>query len=96
MKVILILLIGAVIGYIFLPKNHKVLIEILKYIQLGCTLILIFDMGAMLGSKENFFDELANLGITSFVLCIIPVIFSIILVYIFSKKVIYKHKGEKK
>ena len=96
MEAIIILLISAVVGYFLVPKENKIILEIIKYVQLGCTLILIFSMGAMLGAKENFFDDLLNLGLTSVILCIVPVIFSIICVFFLSKKFIYKKKEDKK
>ena len=96
MGVILVLLIGIIIGYLILPKNNKVLLEILKYLQLICTLVLIFTMGVNLAREPNFIDNLLNLGVTSLILCLIPTICSIIVVFFLVKKFIYKKKESEK
>lgn len=59
-------------------------------IQLLCTLSLIFIMGVKLGSRENLWQELELLGIQSLVYALVPIVFSIIVVYIFSKETLEK------
>ena len=59
-------------------------------IQLLCTCSLIFIMGVKLGARENFFEEISTLGLQSLVYAIIPIVFSIILVYFMSKETLEK------
>lgn len=75
--------IGIIIGNFIKFKHTKVINE---KIQLICTILLIFAMGINIGSKENFVDELASLGITSFIFFFIPTILSIFVVYFLTKR----------
>ena len=83
MDIIIVMAIGIIIGNFIKNKNFKIINE---KIQLIATIILIFAMGINIGSKENFINELANLGITSFIFFIIPTILSIIVVYFLTKR----------
>jgi uncharacterized membrane protein YadS len=83
MDILLVMCIGILVGRLALVRRWKKKNE---YISLGCTLILIFSMGVMLGRKENFFEELSSLGITSFLFFLIPTVLSIILVYWLTKR----------
>lgn len=82
MTILLLMCIGVFIGNRFFPKKLKGGNE---YIQLICTLLLIFSMGVNLGKKENFIHELTSLGGQSFLFFIIPTIFSIFFVYVLTK-----------
>lgn len=62
MDVIVIMCIGVLAGKFLLPCNLNRWNQIL---QVVCTLLLIFSMGVMLGSRENFLEELSALGIQS-------------------------------
>ena len=62
MDVIVIMCIGVLAGKFLLPRNLNRWNQIL---QVVCTLLLIFSMGVMLGSRENFLEELSALGIQS-------------------------------
>lgn len=79
MDVIVIMCLGVLVGNRFFPKQHKKLCERL---QVVCTLVLIFCMGTMLGKRPGFLQELGQLGLQSLVFCLVPVFFSIILVYL--------------
>ena len=50
-------------------------------------------MGVMLGKKDNFFEELSSLGLTSFLFFLVPTVLSVILVYCLTQKFM---KGDKK
>jgi len=50
-------------------------------------------MGVMLGKRENFMQELSILGVESFIFFIIPMIFSVVLVY-FLTKIFMRKKQE--
>ena len=51
MDVIVIMCIGVLAGKFLLPRNLNRWNQIL---QVVCTLLLIFSMGVLLGSRENF------------------------------------------
>ena len=95
MDVIIIMCMGVLIGKLFFPVKWKRINELLQTI---CTLLLIFSMGVLLGSRENFLRELAALGSQSFLFFLIPSLFSVLAVYpltrIFLNKQREKRKGE--
>ena len=95
MDVIIIMCMGVFIGKLFFPVKWKRINELLQTI---CTLLLIFSMGVLLGSRENFLRELAALGSQSFLFFLIPSLFSVLAVYpltrIFLNKQREKKKGE--
>lgn len=95
MDIIIIMGVGILVGMFLIPKQNKICQYIIKISQTVTTLILIFSMGALLGRKENFLNDLLNLGFTSFVLFLIPTVLSIILVYFLTKKFLYKKKEDK-
>lgn len=87
MEVLFILMIGILIGFKCFPQKWK------KWngrIQVGSTAVLIFIMGVSLGSRPDFFKELTTLGWDSMILAIIPIAFSIVLVYILTKRFMNK------
>lgn len=78
MTILVIMAIGILIGYRFLPGKY------FKYnslLQLIFTLLLIFSMGVLLGSRENFLDEITTIGIDSLFLALLPMAGSAIVVY---------------
>lgn len=93
MDIIIVMCIGIIIGNFIKFKQTKIINE---KIQLISTIALIFAMGVNIGSKENFVDELANLGITSFIFFIIPTILSIIVVYFLTKRFMDNQKEKEK
>ena len=78
MDVIVIMCIGVLAGKFLLPRNLNRCNQIL---QVVCTLLLIFSMGVMLGSRENFLEELSALGIQSVIFFLLPSVGSVLLVY---------------
>lgn len=87
MDILIVMCLGVLVGNRIFPRKGKKLNE---YLQLLCTLLLIFSMGVMLGSKENFFQELASLGITSFLFFLVPTVLSIFAVYFLTKRFLEK------
>ena len=87
MDVLIIMCLGILAGRFLLSPRIKKMSETISVV---CTFLLIFSMGVMLGRKETFFEELSELGITSFLFFFIPTLLSIVLVYcltqIFMKK----------
>ena len=59
MDVIFIMCLGVLVGKFFFPVRWKRLNEILQTV---CTVLLIFSMGVMLGSRDDFVSEITSLG----------------------------------
>ena len=87
MTVLIMLMIGTLIGFKFFPVKWKKWNE---RIQIMSTAVLIFTMGVTLGSKPNFIKEFITLGGDSLILAIIPIVFSILLVYVLTKRFMEK------
>lgn len=79
MFILILMAIGILIGYFIFPQK---LYKANSILQLACTLILIFSMGVLLGSRENFAAELLSMGIDGLVLAILPMGGSAIVVYL--------------
>lgn len=92
MQIIIIMVIGALLGHWF-PARHKKKNE---YFQIICTILLIFSMGVTLGSRENFIQDLSNLGLQSLLFCLIPAIFSLLLVFVLSRRFLENKRKEDK
>lgn len=92
MQILIIMVFGVLIGRWF-PERHKRKNELF---QLICTVLLIFSMGVMLGSRENFVQDLSNLGLQSLLFCLIPAVFSVLLVFVLSRRFLEKKKKENK
>lgn len=86
-----IMFVGVLIGYFFSPKKYA---GFNAKLQMACTAVLIFSMGVSLGSREGFFAELSALGLKSTVYAVIPIIFSVISVYLLTKRFMKEKKGE--
>ena len=82
MEVILIMCAGILISKIYFPIKWKRVNELL---QLVCTLLLIFSMGVLLGSRDDFLTSLSELGAKSFLFFLLPSAFSVIAVYPLTK-----------
>lgn len=91
MDILIIMGLGILFGAKFFPEKHKKKNEKL---QMLCTVLIIFSMGAMLGKRENFLTELSTLGFTSFLYFLIPTVFSTILVYLLTRS--WTKKKQKK
>ncbi|WP_302486462.1 hypothetical protein [uncultured Megamonas sp.] len=90
----LIMIVGVVVGYCLLKVNeHKrILVASLNNkVQLIAVALIIFIMGINLGSMENFAHKMITMGLQSLVFAILPTLFSVILVYIFSRLFIIKN-----
>lgn len=91
MLILAIMMVGVLIGIKFdLKKSLKAN----GIIQMVLTGILIFIMGVSLGSRENFFQELADLGWKSVVYMLVAVAFSILFVYILTRLFLKSKEGE--
>lgn len=80
--VLIIMAVGIIFGIKIFPKK---LDKINSKVQIISISILIFCMGVSLGGRESFIRELSELGIKSLIYSLIPIIFSVIAVYILTK-----------
>lgn len=81
MITLFIMIFGAAAGHFFTAIPKKVN----DSIQLLCTLLLIFSMGAGLGRQEGFFQQLGELGAQSFLFFLLPTVLSAVIVYFFTR-----------
>lgn len=91
MIVEIIMFAGVLIGYFFSPKKFA---GFNARLQMVCTAVLIFSMGVSLGARDSFFEELAQLGVESAVFSVIPIIFSVIAVFLLTKRFMKPKKKE--
>lgn len=89
MDILIIMCIGILVGRLAFLRRLKKKNE---YLSLLCTFVLIFSMGVMLGEKDNFFEELSTLGVTSFLFFLIPTVLSVLLVYYLTQRFMKKDK----
>ena len=89
MLILAIMMLGVLIGLKF---NLKKTLKANGIIQMILTGILIFCMGVSLGNRENFFNELMELGWKSVIYMLVAVVFSVLVVYVLTK--IFLVKGE--
>ena len=92
MAIFIVMIIGILIGLKWFPAKWN---KINSAIQLVCTAVLIFSMGVSLGSRPDFINEVSTLGIQSLMYAVIPIVFSIIIVYFLTEIFLCKKdKGE--
>lgn len=91
MDVIIVMCLGVLVGKFLSPVRWKRINEILQTV---CTVLLIFSMGVMLGSREDFVREITVLGSHSIIFFLIPSVFSVIAVYPLTR--IFLEKRRKK
>lgn len=90
MSAILIMAIGWFIGYKFFKEKY---IKANSIFQTVCVALLIFCMGTSLGSRPTFFNDLASLGVSAVIYSVVPIIFSVVVVY-FLTEITLNKKGE--
>ena len=83
MYILVVMCAGVLVGRFLFPEKKK---RANEYLQTACTAVLIFAMGISLGQKEHFFSELLSLGGDSILFFAIPTLFSIVFVYLLTKK----------
>ena len=86
MDVIVIMCIGVLAGKFLLPCNLNRWNQILQ---------VIFSMGVLLGSRENFLEELSTLGIQSVIFFLLPSVGSVLLVYPLTRRFLENKKTGK-
>ncbi len=85
LTLIIIFILGVIVGIKYFPQKYIALND--KF-QIVCISVLIFSMGISLGKRDNFFKDLFQIGFKSIVLAVIPILCSVMLVYILTKKYI--------
>ena len=91
MLILVIMMLGVIIG---MKLNLKKTLKVNGVLQIVLTGILIFIMGVSLRSRENFFNELAELGWKSVLYMLSAVAGSTLIVYGLTK-VFMKSKEDK-
>lgn len=89
MTTMLIMFAGVLVGATVFPQSLK------KWngrLQLGMTALLIFTMGVSLGSRPGFLEELGAIGLKSLIFALLPILFSVALVYPLSKRYLERPK----
>lgn len=86
MATLMIMIFGVAAGHFFAAIPKKVN----DRMQLICTLLLIFSMGAGLGRQEGFFQQLGELGAQSFLFFLLPTVLSAGIVYFLSRRFLRK------
>ncbi|MDO5358214.1 hypothetical protein DMP07_02280 [Slackia faecicanis] len=82
MEILVVMCVGVLVGATVFPDSLK---KANSTLTLVCTGLLIFSMGAMLGGREGFLDELAQLGLASLAFAVLPIVFSTAAVYFLSR-----------
>lgn len=91
MDILIVMCAGILAGRLFRSEKIKKVNEVLSLL---CTFILIFAMGGTLGQRENFVREFLSLGGASFLFFAFPTFFSIVFVYILTRKFMGRKKKE--
>lgn len=89
MDIILVMFVGVFVGKKVYPNKYK---KINEKAQGVFIILLIFLMGLSLGKNPYFTDDLMELGGTSFLYAMSSIVFSVISVKIFCKKLEKKGK----
>ena len=82
---------GILVGAKCFPMQWK---ELNEKLQVAATVLLIFSMGVTLGRRENFLADLASMGVTAFVLFLLPAVCSTVLVYFVTRRTMKEHRKE--
>ena len=93
MDVIIIMCLGVLVGKKVFPRKWK---RINEFLQTICTMLLIFSMGVLHGSRNDFLSEIGSLGSRSFLFFLIPSVFSVLAVYPLTRIFLGKKRQKKK
>jgi len=81
--------VGMFLGLKVIPEKYQKINGMLQYVFIA---VLIFCMGAGLGSNPSFFAELQSVGLKALMFAILPIVFSVICVYILTKLMFKENK----
>ncbi len=82
LEILIIMCVGVAIGATVFPDALKGANEKLTLASTG---LLIFSMGAMLGGRDAFLEELVSLGLSSLAFAVFPIVLSVVCVYILTR-----------
>ncbi|MEF9852873.1 MAG: LysO family transporter [Hydrogenoanaerobacterium sp.] len=88
-KVLVCMAAGMLVGLKLFPDKYQKINGMLQYVFIA---ILIFCMGASLGHSPTFFADLQSVGLKAVLFSVIPIAFSVIVVYIITKRVFKEPK----
>lgn len=91
MLTLIVMCLGIVVGATIFPRRLKALNSWLQTVITG---LLIFIMGVGLGSRPGFLTEVAEIGLESLALAVVPVILSVAVIYPISRRYLSGGKGE--
>lgn len=83
MLTIAVMCLGVLVGATVFPQKLKTWGSRL---QTAATALLIFTMGVGLGSRPNFLSEVAEIGLESLVLALVPAALSVAVIYPLSRR----------
>ncbi|RPF48053.1 putative permease membrane protein [Hydrogenoanaerobacterium saccharovorans] len=87
--VLVCMAVGMFMGLKIIPEKYQKINGMLQYVFIA---VLIFGMGAGLGSSPTFFADLQNVGLKSLMFAVLPIVFSVICVYILTKNMFKENK----
>lgn len=90
MVILMIMAVGVCIGLKYFPEKWS---KYNHYVQVTSIITLIFCMGVSLGTNPTFMDDLLDLGLKGMVFAVVPIIGSVIMVYLLTTKFM-KDEGE--
>lgn len=91
MIILLIMCLGIVVGAYIFPEKWQAHNSKLQVISI---VILIFCMGVTLGNNETLMDKLLGMGLQGLLFAVIPIILSVIVVYILTKLFMKEKKDD--
>ena len=90
MLILAVMCVGICLGYLWVYRLPSFIHRANSFLEMGCTLFLIYSMGVLLGQRENFWGELSQLGLSSLLLALFPMAFSVAFVYCFTARPLRK------
>ncbi|MDA3732929.1 LysO family transporter [Niameybacter massiliensis] len=91
MIILLIMCLGVALGAYIFPEKWQVHNSKVQVISI---VILIFCMGVTLGSNETLMDKLLGMGLQGLLFAVIPIILSVIVVYILTRLFMKEKKDD--
>lgn len=84
----IIMLLGVFAGIFLLKLKNSIKLKCISLnnkLQTLAVILIIFIMGINLGSMNNFEENILSLGYQSILFALIPTLFSVMVVYIFTQ-----------
>ena len=94
--ILAVMCVGMFLGYVWVYRLPSRVHKGNSFLQMGCTLFLIFSMGVLLGQRENFWGELSELGLSSLLLAFLPMGFSVGFVYFLTASPVFGNPRREK